>query len=101
MTIWSLARERTPNQLTVAKMRITTPAPPIQDAGVHPGRDWFTVLTGTAELCLGDRFMLVETASAAEFSTMVPHAIGAHGHRPVEILMILSQEGNHAHAQVG
>jgi len=100
MTIWSLARERNPNHLTVAKMRITTPAPPIQDAGMHPGRDWFTVLTGTAELRLGDRLMLIEPGSAAEFSTMIPHAIGAHGPRPVEILMILTQDGSHAHAQV-
>ncbi len=97
MTIWTLARERTPNQLTVAKMRITAPASPVEDAGVHPGRDWFTVLTGTAELRLGERLILVEQGSAAEFSTMIPHSIGAHGQRPVEILAILTQEGSHAH----
>ena len=101
MTIWTLARERTPNQLTVAKMRITTPAAPVEDAGVHPGRDWFTVLTGVAELRLGDRLILVEPGSAAEFSTMIPHSIGAHGHRPVEILAILTQDGSNAHAHDG
>ncbi len=99
MTIWTLARERTPNDLTVAKMRITTPAPPLEEAGVHPGRDWFMVLSGTAELRLGDRLVLVRAGDAAEFSTMIPHAIGAHGKRPVVILAILTQDGHHAHAR--
>jgi transcriptional regulator with XRE-family HTH domain len=97
MTVWTLASERTPHELTVAKMRITKPAPPLDEAGVHPGRDWFTVLSGTAELRLGERLVLVEAGSAAEFSTMTPHAIGAHGGRPVEILSILTQDGRDAH----
>jgi transcriptional regulator with XRE-family HTH domain len=101
MTVWTLARERTPNELTVARMRITRPAPPVEEAGVHPGRDWFTVLSGTAELRLGDRLILVETGDAAEFSTMTPHAIGAHGRRPVEVLTILTQDGRQAHAHDG
>ncbi|PRY36935.1 helix-turn-helix domain-containing protein [Umezawaea tangerina] len=98
MTIWTLARERTPNDLTVAKMRITTPVPPLEEAGVHPGRDWFTVISGTAELRLGERLILVRAGDAAEFSTMVPHAIGAHGRRPVVILTILTNDGRQAHA---
>ncbi|MET1073237.1 MAG: XRE family transcriptional regulator [Umezawaea sp.] len=98
-TIWTLARERTPNELTVAKMRITTPAPPLEEAGVHPGRDWFTVLSGIAELRLGERLILVRAGDAAEFSTMIPHAIGAHGKRPVVILTILTHDGRQAHAR--
>lgn len=97
MTIWTLTTNRTPNGLTVAKMRITTPAPPSEEAGVHPGRDWFTVLSGTAELRLGDRLILVEAGNAAEFSTMIPHAIGAHARKPVEILTILTKDGQRAH----
>ncbi len=96
-TLWTLASNRAPNGLTVAKMRITTPAPPTEEAGVHPGRDWFTVLSGTAELRLGDRLILVEAGSAAEFSTMIPHAFGTHGPGPVEILTILTSDGDHAH----
>ncbi|PRZ40484.1 XRE family transcriptional regulator [Antricoccus suffuscus] len=95
-TIWTLARERTPFEMSVAKMRITTPAPPTEELGVHPGRDWFIVLSGTAELRLGDRLILVEAGNAAEFSTMIPHAIGAHD-APVEILAILSHDGERAH----
>lgn len=99
LTSWTLAHERTPNGLTVAKMRLTTPAPALDQAGVHPGRDWFTVLTGTAELRLGDRLLVVPSGHAAEFSTMTPHALGAHGGTPVEILLILTRDGNQAHIQ--
>ncbi|MFD7311061.1 helix-turn-helix domain-containing protein [Promicromonospora sp. NPDC059942] len=99
MTMWTLASSRTPGGLTVAKMRIATPVPSLEEAGVHPGRDWFTVLTGTAALRLGERIIVVEQGNAAEFSTMLPHAIGAHGSKPVEILTILTAEGQHAHSE--
>ncbi len=52
MTIWTLAHERTASELTVAKTRITASAPSVGEASVHPGRDWFAVLSGTAELRL-------------------------------------------------
>jgi transcriptional regulator with XRE-family HTH domain len=96
-TTWILSRERAPHGVTVAKMRITpTTAPAVPELGVHPGRDWFTVLSGTARLRLADRVVLVEAGEAAEFSTMVPHAIDAHG-GPVEILVILDHDGERAH----
>jgi transcriptional regulator with XRE-family HTH domain len=98
MTIWLLSREGTPNGVTVAKIRITAPRQPLpsDQLRVHPGRDWFTVLSGIAWLQLGERTILVETGQAAEFSTMVPHAIGAHG-GPVEILTMLDHDGKRAH----
>ena len=95
-TVWTLSSENSPGDKTVAKMRITTSAPPVDELSVHPGRDWFTVLSGTAELRLGERLILVEAGNAAEFSTMTPHAIGARG-GPVEILTILSHDGERAH----
>jgi hypothetical protein len=55
------------------------------------------VLSGTAELRLGERLLLVPTGSAAEFSTMTPHALGAHGGAPAELLVLLSQDGGRAH----
>ncbi|NYE95899.1 transcriptional regulator with XRE-family HTH domain [Psychromicrobium silvestre] len=97
-TIWTLAQERSPFGMSVAKMRITTAVSSIAQLGVHPGRDWFTVLSGTAELRLGERTILVQAGNAAEFSTMIPHAIGAH-EGPVEILVILSHDGERAHLQ--
>jgi transcriptional regulator with XRE-family HTH domain len=96
MTTWLLNREGGPHGVTVAKLRITARRPGGGVLGVHPGRDWFTVLSGTARLQLGERTILVETGQAAEFSTMVPHAIGAHG-GPVEILTILDHDGERAH----
>jgi quercetin dioxygenase-like cupin family protein len=76
-------------------MRITARTPPAE-LGVHPGRDWFTVLSGTARLHLGSRIILVKAGQAAQFSTMSPHAITAHD-GPVEILTILDREGQRAH----
>ena len=98
MTVWLLSREGAPNGVTVAKIRVTAPrrALPPDQLRVHPGRDWFTVLSGTARLQLGARTILVETGQAAEFSTMVPHAIGAHG-GPVEMLTMLDHDGERAH----
>src|SRR5436305_601803 len=75
---------------TVANLRLQRPAP--DELRVHPGRDWFTVLSGTVVLRLGDRTILVEAGEAAKFSTMVPHAFGARG-GPAEVLCILDHDG--------
>jgi transcriptional regulator with XRE-family HTH domain len=91
ITTWLLSRDS--NQ-TVSKMRVTRGCP--AELRVHPGRDWFTVLSGTIELRLGERTILVGTNEAAEFSTLVPHAFGAHG-GPADILCILDHEGERSH----
>ncbi len=97
VTTWILSRERAHHGVTVAKMRITPDRPTGSDQlSVHPGREWFTVLSGTVHLQLGQRSILVQTGDAAEFSTMVPHTIGAHG-GPVEILTIFDHDGERAH----
>jgi transcriptional regulator with XRE-family HTH domain len=93
-TTWLLSREGAPNGITVAKLRITRRR--VDSMRVHPGRDWFTVLSGTARLQLGPRTVVVETGQTAEFSTMIPHAVTAHG-GPVEILTILDHDGDRAH----
>jgi transcriptional regulator with XRE-family HTH domain len=98
LTTWLLSRGSAPAGFSVAKMRITDEAqgPGIDQLGVHPGREWFTVLTGTVTLILGERAVRVETGQAAEFSTMVPHAVKAHG-SPAEILVILDHDGQRTH----
>lgn len=99
-TTWLLSRDRALHGVTVAKMRISPERPDApEELGVHPGREWFTVLSGTARLHLGERTILVEAGDAAEFSTMVPHAIRAH-EGPVEILTIFDQDGERAHLHV-
>ena len=97
-TTWMLTPpERAPHGVSVAKIRISKAEPPDRDQlKVHPGRDWFTVLSGTVRLRLGDRAILVPTGHAAEFSTMTPHAINAH-EGPAEMLCIFDHDGNRAH----
>ena len=60
---------------------------------VHP---WFTVLSGTVLVLLGERTIRVEAGQAAEFSTMVPHAFGAQG-GPAEVIAILDPDGQRSH----
>jgi transcriptional regulator with XRE-family HTH domain len=100
VTTWMLTREPGPHGISVAKMRVTKPEPRGRtgELGVHPGRDWFTVLSGTVVLLLGERTILVEAGQAAEFSTMIPHAFGAHG-GPAEILCIFDHDGQRTHLQ--
>jgi transcriptional regulator with XRE-family HTH domain len=95
VTSWLLSGDHGPQGMTVAKLRITARRPP-RELGVHPGRDWFTVLAGTARLHLGGRVILVEAGQAAQFSTLTPHAITAHD-GPIEILVILDRDGQRAH----
>ncbi len=97
MTTWLLSGDYGPQGMTVAKMRITARRP-AGELGVHPGRDWFTVLSGTARLYLGERIILVAAGQAAQFSTMTPHAIAADD-GPVELLVILDRDGLRAHLQ--
>jgi transcriptional regulator with XRE-family HTH domain len=94
LTTWLLSREPGPHGITVAKMRVTRPDP--GELKVHPGQDWFTVLSGTIVLSLGERTILVEAGQAAEFPTMIPHAFGARG-GPAEVLCILDHGGQRTH----
>ncbi|TQF66344.1 helix-turn-helix transcriptional regulator [Rhodococcus spelaei] len=97
LTTWLLSRDGAPGGAVVAKMRITPErSTGGEQLGVHPGREWFTVLSGTVRLQLGERTVLVGAGESAEFSTMVPHHIGAH-EGPVEILTILDRDGERAH----
>ncbi|MYV88927.1 helix-turn-helix domain-containing protein, partial [Streptomyces sp. SID1034] len=74
--------------MIVIRQRMTEP-PPDNPARMraHPGREWLVVLSGTAVLLLGNRRIRIETNQAAEFPTMLPHAIGAEG-GPCEVLGI-------------
>ena len=82
---------------TVVRQRLTRPPPdtPAQ-LRAHPGREWLVVLSGTAVLLLGNRRFRVEANQAAEFPTMLPHAIGAEG-GPCEVLGIFDREARRDH----
>jgi transcriptional regulator with XRE-family HTH domain len=92
---WPLTRLHDPSGRSVSKMRIPA-SKQRPDPRVHPGRDWFYVLEGTARLLLGEREHLVEAGQAAEFNTMTPHWIAGYG-GPVDVLMIFDRDGEQAH----
>jgi transcriptional regulator with XRE-family HTH domain len=83
--------------VTVVRQRLVDP-PSERPAGMraHPGREWLVVLAGTAVLLLGSRRFRLETDQAAEFPTMLPHAIGAEG-GPCEILGIFDSAARRGH----
>ncbi|GAB3210270.1 helix-turn-helix domain-containing protein [Marinactinospora thermotolerans] len=83
--------------MSVMRQRMTDP-PPDNPARMraHPGREWLVVLSGTAILMLGHRRFRVETNQAAEFPTMMPHAIGSAG-GPCEIMGIFDRDARRGH----
>lgn len=98
MTLWT---PRLEPGVTVARMRLTGPPPEGPSAlKAHPGREWFTVLSGTVVLLLGDRRLRVEAGQAAEFPTMLPHAVGAFG-GPADMLGIFDREARRSHLATG
>lgn len=86
--------------ITVVRQRMVDPPP--DDASrmrAHPGREWLVVLSGTAMLLLGNRRLRIETNQAAEFPTMLPHAIGTAG-GPTEIVGIFDRDARRGHHDV-
>ncbi|MCM2387386.1 helix-turn-helix domain-containing protein [Streptomyces albipurpureus] len=83
--------------MSVVRQRLTAP-PPDNPARMraHPGREWLVVLSGTAILMLGQRRFRIETNQAAEFPTMMPHAIGTEG-GPCEILGLFDHDARRGH----
>src|SRR5258708_4369454 len=98
MTTSLLSRTGAPRGMTIAKLRVTRKVP--ARLRVHPGRDWFTVLSGTIVLRLGERTILVRAGEAAEVSTMDPHAFGVL-EEAEEILCILDHDGTRTHLGPG
>ena len=83
--------------MSVVRQRMTEPPPENPTRmRAHPGREWLVVLSGTAILMLGHRRFRLETNQAAEFPTMIPHAIGADG-GPCEILGIFDRDARRGH----
>ncbi|MFJ2173365.1 helix-turn-helix domain-containing protein [Streptomyces sp. NPDC087851] len=83
--------------VSVIRQRMTDPPPDSPTRmRAHPGHEWLVVLSGTAILLLGNRRIRVETNQAAEFPTMLPHAIGAEG-GPCEVLGIFDRDARRGH----
>jgi transcriptional regulator with XRE-family HTH domain len=65
----------------------------------HEGYEWLYVLAGELRLLLADQDLTMGPGEVAEFDTQVPHWFGAAGSRPVEVLSILSREGERVHVR--
>lgn len=83
--------------MSVVRQRLTDPAPDNPSRlRAHPGREWLVVISGTVTLLLGNRRFRLETDQAAEFPTMLPHAIGAEG-GPCEVIGIFDRDARRGH----
>ena len=94
--IWLLSRRDDPSGRVVAKQRIPRGTKREPERHVHPGHDWFFVLSGTVRLVLGRREHVVAEGEAASFSTLTPHSVVGIG-GPAEILTILDHHGERSH----
>lgn len=65
----------------------------------HEGYEWLYVLSGELRLILAGHDVTMGAGEVAEFDTALPHWFGAAGDRPVEILSILSREGERIHVR--
>ena len=65
----------------------------------HEGYEWLYVLAGELRLLLADHDVTMRAGEVAEFDTQVPHWFGPAGDHPVEILSILSREGERIHVR--
>lgn len=93
-TTWMLTRPT--SDILAMKVRMEPAAP--AEPRVHPGHDWFFVLSGRVRLSLGEREIDVESGESAEFNTMIPHAMTAVG-GPAEVIMIFDRAGHQAHGE--
>jgi transcriptional regulator with XRE-family HTH domain len=65
----------------------------------HEGYEWFYVLAGELRLIIAEHDITMKPGEVAEFDTQVPHWFGPAGDRPVEILSILSRDGERIHVR--
>ncbi len=65
----------------------------------HEGYEWLYVLAGELRLILPGHDVVMRAGEVAEFDTALPHWFGAAGDSSVEILSILSRQGERIHVR--
>lgn len=65
----------------------------------HEGYEWLYVLSGQMRLILADHDITMGPGEVAEFDTRLPHWFGSADNQPVEILSLLSREGQRIHVR--
>ena len=66
---------------------------------MHEGYEWLYVLAGELRLIVADHDITLTAGEVAEFDTRVLHWFGAANDEPVEILSLLSREGERIHVR--
>jgi oxalate decarboxylase/phosphoglucose isomerase-like protein (cupin superfamily) len=65
----------------------------------HEGYEWMYVLDGRLRLLLGDHELVLTPGEVAEFDTHTPHAFTNPADTPTELLILISAQGQRAHAR--
>jgi transcriptional regulator with XRE-family HTH domain len=89
---------RQPNGLHAWKV-VIPPERGEPELRTHEGYEWLYVLSGELRLLLAGHDITMGPGEVAEFDTALPHWFGATGDRPVEILSVLSREGERIHVR--
>ncbi len=63
----------------------------------HEGHEWLYVLSGVLRLVVGDHDTTLRSGHAAQFDTQTSHWFGSTGEGTVEILSLLSGQGERIH----
>lgn len=71
--------------------------PALPSVRTHAGHEWIYVLSGRLTLRLGARELRLGPGEAAEFPGTQPHALGPAGPGGVELLALLSAQGELVH----
>lgn len=69
------------------------------DLRTHEGYEWLYVLSGELRLILAGHDVTMNPGEVAEFDTALPHWFGPAGDRPVEVLRVLSRQGEQTHVR--
>ena len=93
-----LPLNRRSRQLVAFKMVLpgAQPDEPI-DQGTHEGYDWLFVLSGSLRLKVGDEESVLHAGQSTDFDTRRPHGFASATTEPVEVLNLMSPQGERVH----
>jgi transcriptional regulator with XRE-family HTH domain len=66
----------------------------------HDGYEWVYVLSGKLQLFLGEEEYVLAAGEAAEFDTRVPHGYANGGTIPLELILLIGDQGSRVHLRV-
>ena len=93
-----LPLNRSSRELVAFKMVLpgARPDEPIEQ-GTHEGFDWLFVLSGSLRLRVGDDESVLHAGQSTDFDTRRPHGFASATAEPVEVLNLMSPQGERVH----